>query len=128
MVGGCKHKLVGWLHDVVHRCIPGAECEIAQAHLSGEAALFIDDENPCERFRIIAVAAQHGDRLLDRHVGGDAADAGGHASAGGVFLVLQQAAGEFLVARAEQAEEANLCLLTHHLENIDAVVVGEVAE
>ena len=47
-----------------------------------------------------AVAAEHGDGLLHRHVGGDPADVGGHPAAGGVLLVFEEVAGELLVARA----------------------------
>ena len=100
LVGGGEDILVRRLHDVVDRRVPGAEGEVAEADFSDEATLLVHHENPGQRLRVIAVAAEHGDGLFHRHVGGDPADVGGHPAAGGVFLVFEQVAGELLVARA----------------------------
>ena len=126
LVGARQHIFAGLLHDVVHRRVPRRKRQIAQAHFTDEAPFGIDHENPRQGLGVLAVAFEHLDRLLHRHVGGDAPDVGRHPPACGVLLVFEQVARQLLVARAEQAEEAHLCFLAADLENIDAVVVRKI--
>ncbi len=128
LVGGGEDEFIGIFHDVADGGVPGIESEIAEADFSDEAALDIDDEDAGKGFGVFAVAAEDGECLFDRHVSGDAADVCGHASAGGVFLVFQEIFGEFLVSGAEEGEEADLSFFGDDLEDVDAVVIGEVAE
>ena len=109
-------------------CVPGVESQFPQADFPDEAALFIHHENPGQRLGVLAVAAQHGDRLFHRHVRGDPADLGGHPAAGGVLLVFEQAAGELLIARPQQAEKPDLRFLADDLEDVHAVIVREISQ
>lgn len=128
LVGGGEDEFIRVLHDVADGGVPGFEGEVAEADFSDQPALFIDDKNTGEGFRVFAIAAENGDGLFHRHVRGDAADVGGHPSAGGVFFVFEKVFGEFFITWAEEGKEADLGFFGNDLEDIDAVVVGEVAE
>jgi len=101
-----------------------AEGEVAEADHAEGAGGFVDDDDAGECLGVLLDLAEGVEGLLEGEIDGDAADLGGHASAGGVLLVAEEGAGEFLVVLMEESEEAVAGAVADVLEDVDAVVVG----